>query len=60
MEDPIEVLLPSGDGLLVILCIEKSRDQISAALFPDLPLYLGNSPVIEIFVSRSPGMRAAG
>ena len=56
-KNPVEVLPPSGDRLLVILRVQKSRDCTSFAHLDDLPLDLGQSPAIVTSVSGSPGIR---
>lgn len=48
MKDPIEVLLPSGDRILIVLRKEESRDHISFTLLDDLLLDLRHSPVIGL------------
>ena len=45
MKDPIEVLSPSGNRILVILRVEESRDRISFTLLGDITLNLGYSSV---------------
>jgi len=40
MKNPIKVQLPSGDGVLVVLRVEKPRDHVPSAPFHDFPFYL--------------------
>ena len=47
MKDPIEVLPPSGDRILIVLRMEELRDWISFTLLNDLPLNLGHGSAIE-------------
>jgi len=51
-EDPVELGLPSGDGLLVIPRVENSRGRIAPALFDNLVLYFRDGPWIESVMSR--------
>ena len=52
MEDPVEIQLPGGDRLLVILRVCKSRQQVPPTLFDDLLLDSCHSSAIEGMVSR--------
>jgi len=45
-EDPFKLGLPSGNGLLVIPCVEKSRGWIASTLLDDLILYFRDGPMI--------------
>ena len=51
-EDPVELGLPSRNGLLVILRVKKSRDCIASALFDDRILYFRDGSAIESMVGR--------
>ena len=51
-EDPVELRLPSGNRLLVIPRVKKSRDCTASALFGDFILYFRNGPAVEGMVSR--------
>ena len=51
-EDPVELGLPSGNGLLVIPRAEKSRDCVASALFDDLVLYFRDGPETKSMISR--------
>jgi len=51
-EDLVELGLPSGNGLLVIPRVEKSRGRIASALFDDLVLYFRDGPVVKGMVGR--------
>ena len=48
MKNPVEIRPPSGDHLLVILRIEKSKGWISPTLLDDLPLNLRHGSALEI------------
>ena len=48
MKDPVEVRLPGGDFLLVILRVEKSRGWVSPVLFDDLTLDLCHSSALGV------------
>jgi len=52
-EDPVQLELPSGNGLLVIRRVKNSRSDIASALFDDLVLYFRDGPVIESMVGRN-------
>jgi hypothetical protein len=52
MKNPVEVQLPSGDRILIILRMEKSRDCVPSALFDDLPLDLRDSSAVKSVVSE--------
>jgi hypothetical protein len=43
VKDPVQLQLPTGDRLLVVPCMEKSRDHVPSALFDDLLLDLRHS-----------------
>ena len=47
MKDPIEVLLPSGNRIFVVLRAEESRGRMPFALLDDLPLDLGHSSGVK-------------
>ena len=47
LKDPIEVLPPSGNRILVVLCMEESRDSISFTSLDDITLNLGHNSAIE-------------
>jgi len=47
-EDPVEIGVPGGNGLLVISRMKKSRGRIATALFDDFFLYFPDGPVIEV------------
>ena len=53
MKDPVEIQPPGGDFLLVVLCVEMSRNYISFALFDDILLDLRYSSEIR---SKIPSM----
>ena len=48
MKDPIEILPPTGDRILVVLRAEQSGDRISFTLLDNLALDLGHGSAIEI------------
>jgi len=52
MEDPVEVRLPGGDCLLVILRISESRQQISPAFLDDFLLNSCYGSAIDGTVSK--------
>ena len=54
-KDPVELQLPSGNRLLIILRMEKSRNCVLPTLFDDLPLDLCCSPAIKNVVGELPG-----
>ena len=43
-EDPVELGLPSCNGLLVIPRVKKSRGRIAPALLDDLVMYFRDGP----------------
>jgi hypothetical protein len=47
VKDPIEVLPPSSNHILVVLRAKESRDRISFSPLDDLPLDLGHGSAIE-------------
>jgi len=52
MKDPVEIQLPGGDGLLVILRVYKSRQWIPSTFLDDLLLDSGYGSAIGGAVSR--------
>ena len=44
MKDSIEVLLPSGDGILITFCMEEPRGRVPFPLLDNLLLDPGHSP----------------
>ena len=54
VKDPVEVLPPCRNRVLVALCAEGPRDRVSLALVDDLALDFSHSPVIETLVSGRP------
>ena len=53
LKDPDEVLLPSGDLVLIVLCKDETEDRPPFTPLGDPPLNLGQGPTIEISVSGS-------
>ena len=51
MKDPVEIKLPGGDCLLVVLRVCKSRYQISSTFLDDLLLDSRHGSAIEGVVS---------
>jgi len=51
-EDPVELGLPSGNYLLVIPRVKKSRGRIAPALLDDLILYFRDCPGSKGMISR--------
>ena len=51
-EDPFKLGFPSGNGLLVIPRVEKSRGCIASTLLDDLVLYFPDSPGTKVMISR--------
>jgi len=51
-EDPVELGLPSRNGLLVVPRVKESRGRIAPALLDDPVLYLCDGPGIESMISR--------
>ena len=60
LKDPIEVLFPTGDCILVVLRVEDLRNRISFTLLDDLVLYPGHSPAIYRLVSELLGAYITG
>ena len=54
VKDPVQVQLPGGDCLFVVLRMEKSRDRIPLALFFRLSLNLSHSPVTGSSLAGDP------
>ena len=59
LEDPIEVLSPSRDSILVRLRVEDSRNYASFAPFDHVVLYPGHSPAIVRLMSALPSAHIA-
>jgi len=53
IENPVEVQPPSTDRILVVLCVQQSRDWIPPILFDDLSLDLCHGSVTRNMVSKS-------
>ena len=51
-ENPFKLGFPSGNGLLVIPRVEKSRGCIASTLLDDLVLYFRDGPAIEGMIGR--------
>ena len=51
VEDPIEILLPTSNFLLIGLRVEESRGHLSLTLLDDKFLNRSQSPGIEVSVS---------
>jgi len=49
---PVELHLPTSNGVLIILCMEQSRDRVPPILFDDPPLDLCRSPAIKNVVGE--------
>jgi len=54
MKDPVEAQPPSGDGLLVILRMEKPRDRVPSAPFDDFPFYLRHGTATKSIIMSEP------
>lgn len=48
----VEIQHPGGDGLPVVLRMEKPKDCISFTAFDDIPLDLGHGPAIKSLVRK--------
>jgi hypothetical protein len=59
LRNPIEVLSPSSNRIFVALRVEDSKDRVSFTPFDDLPLDLGQSPVVGTRVIESLSVRVA-
>jgi hypothetical protein len=51
VKDPVEIQLPAGNLLFIVLRVEESRDRISSTLLDNLRLYLGNGSAISLQIS---------
>jgi len=59
VKNPVKLQPPGGDRLIIVY-VEKSGDHTPFAPLDDFPLDLGQGPVIESVVNRSPGVCTAG
>jgi hypothetical protein len=52
MKDPIEVQPPGGNLVLIVFCVENTRNCVALALLNDLPLDLRHSPTVTCNVGQ--------
>ena len=57
LEDPVEILLPTRNRILILLLADKSRGNIPFTLLDSLPLNRTHGSAIGTVVSESLGVR---
>jgi hypothetical protein len=55
MKDPCEIRIPGCDLFLIVLGVEKAQNQVTLALFDNLPLDFCHRPAMNGIVSRQSG-----